>query len=105
MPIGGSVWDNAKGGFQTEQEIAAKTLFPAKDRFQMLQMITETAPRAEMPWSVLGIFRRRFKSEVLSIFQEENNVNQIAKERKGRLELETIFSRPRLKSEDDEEKT
>jgi len=101
--MAGGVFDNAKVGFKTEQELAIETLFPAKNRLQMLQMITETAPRAEMPWSVLGIFRRRFHSQVLSIFQEENNLNQIAKERKGRLEAEAIYSRPKVEAPEGKE--
>ena len=95
----GGLFDKGNVGFETEQELAIKTLFPAKDRFQMLQMITETAPRAEACWSVLGVFRRMFNSETLAMFQEENNLNQVAKERKGRLEAETIYSRPRLKED------
>jgi hypothetical protein len=102
MPGGGSLWDKRDIGFRTEQEQAYEAMFPAKTWFQRLQMMTETQPRAIVPWSVLGIFRRLYGSKVLTYFQEENNTNNIAKERAGRLEAEAIWSRPRLKDESKE---
>jgi len=101
MP-GGSFFDRARQGFVSDEEMAIQALFPTKDRFKMLQMITEVAPRAEMPWSVLGVFRVKFKSKVLRIFQEEHNLNKIAQDRKGRLELSEIVARPKAKEEKEE---
>ena len=98
MP-GGNVFDNARSGFRTEQEVAIETIFPAKNKFQMLQMITEYQPRSIVPWSVLGIFRREYHSKTLEIFQEECNTNNIARERQGRLEAQAIYSRPKFHEE------
>ena len=50
----------------------------------MLQMTTQLQPRTVMAWSVLGVFRRKFHSKVLRMFQEEHNYNRIAENRIGR---------------------
>ena len=102
--IGGKgLFGGARDAFKSEEEVAIEALFPTNDRFQMLQMITEVAVRAEMPWTVLGVFRRRFKSQVLRVLQEEHNLNKIAQERKGRLELSEIVSSPRRRDDKDKE--
>jgi len=103
MVSGKGFFDRAKQGFVSDQELATQTLFPGKSRLQMLQMITEVSTRAQMPWVMLGLFRRRFKSEVLEIIQEEHALNKIALDRKGRLELSEIFTSPRRKDEKEEE--
>ena len=97
-----SVFDRARQGFVSDQEVAIQALFPTKDPFKMLQMITEIAPKAEMPWTVLGLFRVKFKSKNLAILQEQHNLNKIAQDRKGRLELSEIVARPKLDKEKEE---
>ena len=102
MTTGRSFFDKARQGFVSDEELAIKSLFPYQDRFRMLQMITEVPPKAQMPLTVLGIFRRKFKSQVLSVLQEEHNLNKIAQERKGRAELIEIVARPKLKDKEEE---
>lgn len=98
----GSVFDSMRLGMRSEEEVAIGALFPTKDKFKMLQMITEQPPRAIIPWSVLGTFRRKYKSEVLKMFQEEYSLNKVAQERKGRMELgEVVVSGKRAKHEED----
>lgn len=75
----------------TEEQLAIEALFPTRDAYKRLQMITEYQPRAITPLAVLGVIRRRFGSSVLKMFQEEYNLNQIARERKGRIELSEVL--------------
>lgn len=95
------------GGLRMAQEdeasAAIKVLFPHKDAFRRLQMLTEHNPRANVSLSILGLFRRMYKSDVLKIFQEEYNLNMIAMERKGRLEACEIVAANRLGKEGPEE--
>jgi hypothetical protein len=87
MPGGGkSLWDSLRSGAGSEETEALNFLFPAKNKFEFLQMLTDQQPRAIIPWSVLGIFRDKYKSKTLRSVQYEHNVNKIAQERKGRLE-------------------
>ncbi len=103
MPGGNSIWDNLRSGVQSDQEIAYKILFPGKNQFQMLQMLNEQTPGAIMPWSVLGVFRRYYKSKVLTTLQEEHMVNKISDNRKGRLEGSEIAASRRIEKEDRDE--
>jgi hypothetical protein len=102
MPKEG-IFEKFRSTIKSEEEIAVDVLFPYSDKFRRLQMINEQQPKAITPWSVLGVFRRRYKSWVLATFQEEFNLNKIAQERKGRLELSEIFA-ARRKLESDKEK-
>ena len=79
------------GGAPGDRTEAVKVLFPAKNKLQMLQMLSETSTQAEIPMSMLGLFRRSYNSKVLGVFQEELLVNKVAQERKGRLEAEAIL--------------
>src|SRR3990172_10972674 len=92
-----SVFDRARQGFVSDEELALQTLFPAKNKFQMLQMLGECSPKSKVLWNLAGLFRRRFGSQVLTIFQEEDGYNSIKQDRKGRLEATEIVARPRLK--------
>ena len=103
MAKGDSILDSLRSGIKTEEEVAIEALFPTKDKFKMLQMITEQQPRAIIPWSVLGVFRRKYKSGVLRIVQEEHNLNKIAQERKGRLELSEVVAAVRRKEAEEAE--
>ena len=82
----GGIFDSIRSGVQSDEEMALKFLFPAKNKFEYLQMLTEQQNRAITPFSVLGVFRKKYKSKILTSFQEEHNINKIALERKGRLE-------------------
>ena len=94
-------------GFATstgsEEQAILEFLFPAKNRFQRLQMLGELQPRLIPPWSVTGLFRRLYDSKVLTIWQEECILNKVSQERKGRLEgAETaVASRRRLEDKED----
>lgn len=98
-----SLWDTLRGGAKSEEEMALNFLFPAKNKFEYLQMLTEQQPRAIIPWSVLGVFRNKYKSKVLREVQYEHNVNKIAQERKGRLEGSEVVVGVRRSREEKEE--
>ena len=96
-----SIWDNFRTGVQSDQDVALQVLFPAKTQFQKLQMLNEQQPGAIMPWSVLGVFRRKYKSKVLTDFQEEHMINKISQDRKGRLEGSEVTASKRLEKEEE----
>lgn len=98
-----SLWDTLRAGAQSEEEMALNFLFPAKNKFEYLQMLTEQQPRAIIPWSVLGVFRQRYNSKVLKQVQYEHNVNKIAQERKGRLEGSEVVVGIRRSQKESEE--
>jgi hypothetical protein len=100
---GEGIFDRLRGGVVSEEEVALKFLFPAKNKFEMLQMLADQQPRAIIPFSVLGVFRDKYKSKVLSKFQVEYNVNKIAQERKGRLEGSEVVVGVRRAAEREEE--
>ncbi len=102
MPSKG-LFGGARDSFKSEEEVAIAALFPTENKFEMLQMITEVAPKAQMPWTVLGLFRVKYKSQALRILQREHNLNKIAQERKGRLELSEIVSSGRRRDKDKED--
>lgn len=89
-------------GIEPEYQHAIKTLYPYENKFQRLQMLTETGARLQVPMMVLGVLRRRFKSDVLMMIQEEQGLNRIALDRKGRIELGEIVAHPRRLDEDKE---
>jgi hypothetical protein len=90
-------------GMKSEEEVALSFLFPAKNRFEYLQMLTEQQPRAVTPFSVLGVFRRLYKSKTLTMYQEEHGINKIAQERKGRLEGSEVVVGIRKVAKDSDE--
>ena len=102
MP-GKSLWDTLRQGATSEEETALNFLFPAKNKFEYLQMLTDQNPRAILPWSVLGVFRDKYKSKVLRATQYEHNVNKIAQERKGRLEGSEVVVGIRRSQQDNED--
>lgn len=102
MPGRGSFFEGLRAGVKSEEEIAIEALFPTKDKYKMLQMITEQQPKAIMPWNVLGVFRRKYNSKVLRMLQEEHNLNKVAQERKGRLELSEVVAARRIKEKEEE---
>ncbi len=88
----GSIFESVRFGVQSEEQVAIEALFPTKDKFKKLQMITDQPPKAIIPWSVLGVFRKKYKSEILRSFQEEYSLNRIARERLGRQELGEVIA-------------
>ena len=91
-----AIFEDMKFGTEAEYEAAIKALFPHTDKFKRLQMLTETNAASQMPLTVLGVLRRRFKSTLLRDLQEEHNLNKIALDRRGRGELAEVVARPRL---------
>jgi hypothetical protein len=87
----GSLLDGISSGQDSDSETAIKAMFPTSDPYKMLQMITEHSPRSVGLVSVLGVMRRRFNSTVLRMYQEELNLNKIAQDRKGRIELSEVI--------------
>lgn len=103
MAGGSSIWADIRSNTSSENEVAIKLLFPATNRFQSLQMLSDLQPRAVVPFSVLGVFRRVYKSKVLEMFQEEHNLNKVSQERKGRLEGSEITASSRRAKEREED--
>jgi len=97
------IFEGLRAGVQSEEEIALEFMFPAKDHFKRLQMMTHHQMRAMVPLSVLGIFRRMYKSNVLKTFQEELGYNKIALDRLGRVEGSEIVAARRIAREKEEE--
>ena len=81
-----SYFESIRTSIRSDEQMALEFLFPAKDKFKQLQMLNELKTREVMSWSVLGVFRRKYKSKFLRDLQEESALNKIAQERKGRLE-------------------
>jgi len=105
MPGGKSVgiFEGLRAGIQSEEEIALKWMFPAKSEFQKLQMMTRHSNKAMVPLTVLGLFRRMYKSKVLADFQEELGINKIALDGFGRVEGSEIVAARRKAREEDED--
>jgi hypothetical protein len=102
MP-GQTIFEAARFGFQNEESQALTLLFPFANKFQKLQMMTQNTMGVINPLTVMGIFRRKFKSEVLGMFQEERGINMIAFDRLGRQEGAEVTASRRLKGEEDDE--
>lgn len=77
---------NRPDTMKSDMEIILEGAFPTMNRHQLLQTMTELSTRSITPFAVLGVLRRKYKSRILSMFQEEYNLNRIAHDRKGRLE-------------------
>lgn len=103
MPKKEGIFEALRAGVQSEEEIAIEALFPTKDKFKMLQMITHHQMRAMVPLSILGMFRRMYKSPTLRMMQEELNLNKIALDRLGRVELSEVVASRRKEREKEEE--
>lgn len=102
MP-GGSIWDALGSGGGSEEEATLKFMFPAKNKFEFKQMLSDLQGGAVVPFSVLGVFRRKYKSKTLYNFQDEHNSNKTAQERKGRLEGSEIIVGMRRAAKDTED--
>ncbi len=94
-----SVWASARLGTQSDIELAFKTLFPTEDKFVLTQMLSELSAGAQMPMTMLGVFRRKYRRKTLKVFQEEYNYNRFALDRKGRLEGSEIVASKRREEE------
>ena len=106
MPGGGerrSIWDSLRQGAKSEEEMALNFLFPAKNKFEYKQMLTENQPRAITPFSVLDVFRKKYKSKTLYEFADSHNTLKIGQERKGRLEGSEVVVGIRKAMRDKEE--
>jgi hypothetical protein len=89
-------------GMESDETQAIQALFPTKDKFRMLQMISDLSPRSVGLISVLGVIRRRFNSQVLLMYEEELRMNKIAQDRKGRIELSEVIVGARRAGERDQ---
>lgn len=103
MPKGMGIFEGLRAGVQSEEEIALEFMFPAKDQFRRLQMMTHHQMRAMVPLSVMGVFRRLYSSKVLKMFQEELGYNKIALDRLGRVEGSEIVAARRIAREKEED--
>ena len=97
------IFEGLRAGIQSEEEIALQWMFPAKDNFRKLQMMTHHSNKAMVPLSVMGLFRRMYKSPTLRIFQEELGTNKIALDRLGRVEgSEIVAARRKIREEEED---
>lgn len=89
--MGTSLLEGIGTGMESDETQAIQALFPTKDKFKMLQMISDLSPRSVGLVSVLGVIRRRFNSTILLMYEEELRMNKIAQDRKGRIELSEVI--------------
>ena len=97
------IFEGMRAGVQSEEEVALQFMFPAKNHFQRLQMMTHHSNKAMVPLSVLGLFRRMYHSKVLGMFQEELALNKVALDRLGRVEGSEIVAAKRKSREESED--
>jgi len=83
----GTIFEGMKVGAENESQAFIDSLFPYKDKFRMLQMLTRLNHGSHMPMTILGVFRRKYKSKFLAELQEEHNLNKIAIDGQGRGDL------------------
>lgn len=95
------IFEGLRAGIQSEEEIALQWMFPARSNFKRLQMMTHHSNKSMVPLSVMGLFQRMYKSQVLKIFQEELGYNKIALDRLGRVEGSEIVAARRKAREED----
>lgn len=103
MAKGQGIFESMRAGVRSEEEVALSYMFPAKDAFKRLQMMTRHQYRSMTSLSMLGLFRRLFKSKVLTIFQEELNINKIALDGLGRIEGSEIVAARRTARDKEED--
>lgn len=103
MAKGQGIFESMRAGVRSEEEVALSYMFPAKDAFKRLQMMTRHQYRSMTSLSMLGLFRRLYKSRVLTIFQEELNINKIALDGLGRIEGSEIVASRRAAREKEED--
>jgi hypothetical protein len=99
-----NMFEAARFNMQGDQASATLDfMFPTTDKFKKLQMVGENTKRMVNSLAVTGIFRRKFHSQTLAIFQEELNINNIALDRKGRIEASEISASVRHAKDSDED--
>lgn len=103
MAKGRGVFETMRGSARSEEEVALNYMIPAKNQFQKLQMMARHQHRSMISLSVLGIFRRMYKSRVLGMFQEELNTNKIALDGLGRIEAAEVIVSKRVGRESEKE--
>jgi hypothetical protein len=103
MAKGQGIFETMRAGVRSEDEVALEYMFPAKEPFKRLQMMSRHQYRAQVSLSVMGLFRRMYKSKVLTLFQEEMNINKIALDGLGRVEAAEIIAAKRIARESKEE--
>ena len=100
--MGSSLLEGIGTGLESDETIAIQALFPTKDSFKKLMMISDLSPRSVGLISVLGVIRRRFNSTILLMYEEELRMNKIAQDRKGRIELSEVLVGARRAGERDQ---
>ncbi len=90
---------------QSSEEAALQFIFPTKDKFKQLQMLTEFRPKEVVPLSIVGVHRRLFKSNVLKIWQEEIHTNRKSLDRKGELVAAEILASHKRALEEENERS
>jgi len=110
----GKEFGSVKIQTESEEALAFKVLFPAKNKLQHLQMITEIPNRLRVPMAVMrvpmavmGVIRRLYAStgniDAIQTFEEEFYVLGLPIDRKSRLEASEIVAAVRRKRDDDED--
>ena len=103
MAKGQGIFETFRAGVKSEEEVSFGYMFPAKDQFRRLQMMTRHQHGSMTTLSMMGLFRRLFHSKVLAIYQEELNTNKIALDGLGRLEGSEIIVAKRAVRESEKE--
>jgi len=89
--MAGSLLDGLGIGGVSEDQIALQTLYPTNDPFKKLQMVSDVKLKMVPGLSVMGVLRRRFKSTILRMWDEEYRINTIPVDRKSRIEAAEIL--------------
>jgi len=96
MP-GGGMLDNILAQGSSDETSVLAALFPSKTHEERLIMLSELPPELVFPMSVLRTVQKRFKSKILGSMANSLYLNEIPKDRKGRLEgVETFLGMRRM---------
>ncbi len=99
MPVPkGDIFEAMRMGVTSEEQLALQFIYPTKDKYKQLKMLSDLKPRTIVLFTVLDVMRRRFKSDVLKMIGEEYYMGQKARERLGigeALEILAAVRRPR----------
>ena len=99
----GDIFEAMRMGVTSEEQLALGFIFPTKDPYRKLKMLSDLKPRTVTLFTVLDVMRRRFKSDVLKMIGEEYYMGQKARERLGigeALEILAAIRRPKGEEED-----
>jgi len=94
----GDIFEAMRMGVTSEEQLALAFMYPTKDKYKQLKMLSDLKPRTVTLFTVLDFMQWRFKSDVLKHIGMEYYMGQKARERLGiseALEILAAIRRPR----------